>query len=186
MAKTAQINPVGMAYARSLLELASENGSEVAIGAELASIAELLTADETVGMFFKDPSVSSAEHARVIRSAFAGKVSPLVLNTLLVMSGKGRTAFLSDFLAGYRALLDEKLGKIDVEVTVASRLGDAGVEEVRQLVNKALSKDATIHQTVDESILGGLILRMGDRMIDGSVKSQLAQIKNKMLMARAK
>jgi F-type H+-transporting ATPase subunit delta len=87
---------------------------------------------------------------------------------------------LPGFCEAYAALLDEKLGKVEVDVTVASRLSNEELEQVRQLVNRALKKDAVVHQYVDESIIGGIVLKVGDRLIDGSVRTQLEQVRSRL------
>lgn len=184
MPQLTQPNPVAQAYAKALLELASAQSQDVAVGDELSGISEVLAENKTFGAFLKDPGVSQEERGNLLRRVFGGRVSPLVLNTLLVMNQKGRSAQIGAFLEAYDALLEEKLGKIEVDVTVPQRLSDMELDEVRQLVNRALQKDAVVHQYVDESIIGGLILRVGDRLIDGSVRSQLEQMKAKLSAKR--
>jgi F-type H+-transporting ATPase subunit delta len=80
-------------------------------------------------------------------------------------------------------MLDEQLGKIEVDVTVAQKLSSEQLEEVRQRVSAALKKDAVVHQYVDESIIGGLVIRVQDKLIDASVKTQLAAMKQQLLSA---
>ncbi len=77
-------------------------------------------------------------------------------------------------------LLDEKYGKIEVDVTTAHKLTADELENVRQRVSTALKRDAIIHQYVDESLIGGMLLRVQDQLIDASVKSQLEKIKQKL------
>lgn len=180
MAQTTQQDPIAHAYATSLLELASESGSEVAIGEEIEGLSQILAENKSFVLYLKDPGVSIEERERTLRQTFTGRVSQVLLNTILVMNHKGRIAHLPAFCDAYDALLDEKLGKVEVDVTVASRLSNEELENVRQLVNRALKKDAVVHQYIDESIIGGLILKVGDRLIDGSVKTQLDQIKTRL------
>lgn len=184
MPQVQQLNPIAVAYARSLLELAAETGSEVKIGEELEGIGQVLTENRTFVLFLKDPSISGDERARMVRSIFGGRLSPLLLNTLLVMNNHRRLRYLPELVDAYDALLDVKLGKVEVDVTVAAKLSAAELEEVRQLVNHALKKDAVVHQYVDESIIGGLVLKVGDRLIDGSVRTQLESLREKLLVAK--
>jgi F-type H+-transporting ATPase subunit delta len=100
------------------------------------------------------------------------------------MNAKDRLGYLAHLTHAYAVLLEIKLGKIDVDVTVATALDPAALEEVRRLVSAALNKDAVVHQKVDESILGGLVLKVGDKLIDGSAKGQLEQLKRKLLVAK--
>jgi len=71
-----------------------------------------------------------------------------------------------------------------VDVTTAQRLSPEELEQVREKISVALKKDAVIHQYVDESIIGGLVLRVGDKLIDASVETQLQTIKRQLLAAR--
>ena len=112
-----------------------------------------------------------------------GQVSPLMWNFLQVLNQKGRLGLLGQIAAAYDELLDEQLGKVEVDVTVAQRLTDEQLEQVRQRVGEALGKDAVVHQYVDESIIGGLILRVQDRLIDASVRQQLKAIRGHILAA---
>ena len=103
---------------------------------------------------------------------------------LRLLNVKGRLGLLRQIDQAFDDLLDEQFGKVEVDVTVAQRLSDDELEQVRQTVGAALKRDAVIHQYVDESIIGGLVLRVQDRLIDSSVRAQLAAIKEQMLAAR--
>jgi len=81
-------------------------------------------------------------------------------------------------------LLDQQLGKIEVDVTVAARLSGEDLEQVRQRISKAMNRDAVVHQYVDESIIGGIIIKVRDQLIDGSVRKQLETLKKKMLASK--
>jgi F-type H+-transporting ATPase subunit delta len=97
---------------------------------------------------------------------------------------KNQMKNLPEMAAAYKDLLDEQLGKIEVDVTVVQRLPDDQLEQVRQQISSALKKDVVVHQYVQESIIGGMLLRVKDKLIDGSVRHQLAAIKEQLLAAR--
>ena len=88
---------------------------------------------------------------------------------------------LSEIVGAYDELLDEQMAKVEVDVTVAQKLDAQQLELVRQRVSAALKKDAVVHQYVDDTIIGGLILRVQDQLIDGSVRHQLQAIKEKLM-----
>ena len=180
-----QPSPVAAAYARSLLELANERGQTEQIGREVADLKQVLDDNPTFRQYLADPGIGGDERAATIDKVFAGRADPLLVNFLKVMSAKNRLRLLPEVCDAFDALLDEQLGKIEVDVTVAKKLGDSELDEVRQKVGKALGKDAVIHQYVDESILGGLILRVGDQLIDGSVRRQLEAMRERLLTAKA-
>lgn len=176
-----QVDPIAAAYARSLIELAAESGSLESIDRELSDLADVLRDNPTFAQYLADPSVSKEKRAATIRNVLHGRVSPLLFSTVGVMNLKDRAGHLASLAHAYHALLEERQGKIDVDVTVAAQLDAAGLEEVRALVSKALDKNAVVRQKVDPEIIGGLVLKVGDKLIDGSVKTQLTQMRRKLL-----
>jgi F-type H+-transporting ATPase subunit delta len=180
-------SPTVLSYAQSVLELAEEQGDAEAVGAELSSIAEVLEQNPTFSQFLADPGISHAERDRVLGDAFGGgQASPLVWNFIRVLNGKAKLGLLADVIVAYGDLYDEKHGKVEVDVTVAHRLDADDLDFVRHRIGEALKKDAVVHQYVDESLIGGMVLRVGDRLVDGSVKGQLAAIRKQMIAQRPK
>ena len=175
-----------LSYGQSLLDLAGEQNQAEAIGEELGQIAEIVEQQPTFAAYLADPGISHEERGKVLRDVFAGKVSPLMWNFLGVLNIKRRLKEIPAIAAAYDDLLDEKLGKIEVDVTVAQKLTPDQLEQVRQRVSAALKKDAVIHQYVDESIIGGLLLRVQDKLIDASVRSQLRSMREQLLASRPK
>lgn len=173
-------------YARSMLELANENGQAETLGAELRGIGEILSANPTFAEMLANPALGAEERKELLVRTFGGKVSPLLANLLGVLNSRGRAGMLGGVAAAYDVLLDAQLGKVEVDVTVAQRLGDEELEEVRRSVSASLGKNAVVRQHVDESIIGGLILRVQDRLIDASVKQQLQSIRRQLLASRPK
>ena len=185
MPRPQQTNPLAVAYARSLLELADERGAKLEqVNEELSSLREIVQANPTFRAFLRDPAIGENERNALLDRVFAGKLSPLVMNFLRVMSNHGRLAWLEAVADAYDDLLDERLGKIEVDITVAHRLSGEELETVRSRVSAALKKEAVLHQYVDESIIGGIILRVQDQLIDSSVRAQLQAMRQRMLGAK--
>ncbi len=109
-----------------------------------------------------------------------------MFNFLGVVNNKGRTRLLGSIAQAYNDLLDEQKGNVEVDVTVAQRLTGDQLEQVRQRVGAALGRNAVVHQYVDENIIGGLVLRVEDRLIDASVRYQLEALRERLLAARRK
>ena len=183
MAQTTHPSPTAVTYARSLLELAQERNIAQPIGQELDEIKQVLDANPTFREFLKDPGIGAEERTGVIDRVLRARVDPLLGNFLGVLNVHGRLGLLDEIATAYGDLLDELLGKIEVDVTVAQRLTPDELEQVRQRVGSALKKDAVVHQYVDESIIGGLVLRVGDKLIDASVRSQLETMRRQFLAA---
>jgi len=186
MPRTDQTSPVAVAYARSLLELAEERKQMEQADEELGGLRDVIEANTTFRAYLRDPGIGEQERGEMIKRVFAGKFSPLVMNFLGVVSAHGRLGKLEEIARAYDELLDERLGKVEVDVTVAQRLAPDQLEQVRRGVSSALKKDAVVHQYVDESIIGGIVLRVQDRLIDASVRAQLEGMRRRMLEADTK
>jgi F-type H+-transporting ATPase subunit delta len=186
MAKTKHNSPLSVTYAQSLLELANQRNQAVDIGAELAGIGEILQNEPVFRDYLADPAIGDAERTAVIDKIFRGRVSELVFNTLGVLNNNRRLNLLGQIVSAYDDLLEEQIGNVEVDVTTAQQLSSEEVEQVRGRVSDAIKKNAIIHQYVDESIIGGLIIRVGDKIVDASVRQQLASIRQQLFAAAQK
>jgi F-type H+-transporting ATPase subunit delta len=184
MKNTAANNPTVLSYTRSLLELANERQQADAVGQEMAAIREIMQQNPSFAAFLADPGIGAAERTATLGKVFKGRASQLVSNFLGVLNDKGRLGLLRSIAEAYANLLDEQKGKVEVDVTVAQKLDPDQLEQVRQKVGRALGKDAVVHQYVDADIIGGLVLRVEDRLIDASVKYQLEAMRERLLAAR--
>jgi F-type H+-transporting ATPase subunit delta len=170
-------------YARALLELANEQNQAEPVGRELHELGEIIAGNKSLAAFLSDPGISEADRSDLINRVFKGRMSPIIVNVMGVLNSKGRLRRLPNIIEAYQELLDEQLGKIEVDVTVAHKLDPAALEEVRKRISTALKKDAVVHQYVDEKIIGGMVLRVDDKLIDASVKSQLEALKRRLFLA---
>src|SRR5579862_4322517 len=141
-----------LAYAQSLLDLATEQNQAQPIGDELGQVRDLIEQNPTFGLYLADPAISQDKRAQLLANIFSGKVSPLLWNFLGVVNLKNQLKNLPKMAAAYKDLLDEQFGKIEVDVTTAQRLADDQLEQVRQQISSALKKDVVVHQYVQESI----------------------------------
>jgi len=184
--KTKHYSTTALIYAQSLLELSEESHQTDSIGEDLTSVADAVKNDAGLKLFTIDPSISIGQKATLIKKAFDGKLSPLLVNFLGVLNAKGRLNILTDVTDAFHHLVDEKRGVVEVDVTVAQELSQDQLQQVQQKVSQALGKNAIVTQKIDESIIGGLMLQVQDKLIDASVKYQLEAIKDQFLKARPK
>jgi F-type H+-transporting ATPase subunit delta len=168
-------------YAEAMLDLANQAAQAPQVGQELSDLKQVVSEEPTFALFLKDPSISMAERLSVIQKVFAGRVSPLVMNLLGVMNSHGRLGILGEVADRYRELLDTQLGNVAVDVTVVRPMDAQELETVRARISAALGKNAVLRERVDESIIGGLVVRVGDKVMDGSVRAQLAAMKRKLM-----
>jgi F-type H+-transporting ATPase subunit delta len=182
-----QINhqsPLAVAYAQAMLDLANESKNAESIGQELRALRQIVESDVKFGQVLADPAIGGEERGQLLHRVFDGRVSALIQKFLGLLNEKGRLNILSEIAAAFADLLDQQQGNIEVDVTVAHKLGDDQLESVRKAVSDALKRKAVVKQDIDESIIGGIVLRVQDQLIDGSVRAQLAAMRQKLLAGR--
>ena len=179
------VDAVARVYAQSLLELADAAGGDekiVETGGELSVIAEMIRDDAEVAEFLRSPIVDSDKRAEALRRIFEGRVSDLVLRFMLVLNGKGRLGEFGSMATGYDQLVNERMGRVEVDVmTVDGSLDPDQLALLGEKVKAKLGQEPVFHQYADESLIGGLVLRVGDQLIDGSVRGQLRRMREELL-----
>ena len=132
MAKQIHSSITAVAYARSLLELATERNQAVPIGEELEGLRQVVEGSPTFKDFIADPGIAESERSAAITRIFRGRLSELLMNFLGVLERHGRLRLIPEIENSYAELLDEQLGNVEVDVTAATGLSPDQVEQVRQ------------------------------------------------------
>ena len=179
------VDAVARVYAQSLLELADAAGGDdkiVETGGELSVIAEMIREDAEVAEFLRSPIVDSDKRAEALRRIFEGRVSDLVLRFMLVLNGKGRLGEFGAMTSAYDQLVNERMGRVEVDVmTIDGSLGADQLALLAEKVKAKLGQEPVFHQYADDSLIGGIVLRVGDQLIDGSVRGQLRRMREELL-----
>src|SRR5687768_9109878 len=178
--------PLAVAYAQSLLELANERKEAEPIGQQFADVRKIIDENPSAREMFINPSISVDERARLLDKVFRHNVSPVIFNLLVVINQHGRLGLSPLVAQAYDDLLDEQLGKIEVDLIVAQKLSSDQLETARKKITQTLGKDAVLHQYVDDTIIGGMVIRVGDKLIDASVRNQLEMMRQQLLAAAPK
>ena len=180
-----QVDEVAKVYARSLFELARELGGDAGVasmGAELREVCELARGDRRLQEFFRSPIVDPARRADSLRRMFGGKVTDTLLNFMLVLNRKGRLAELLAIEGAYDALEQEAFGRVEVDVfTQGGTVDEATKATLAADLKKSLGKEPVLHFYADPAMIGGLKIRIGDQLIDGSVAAQLRRMRSALL-----
>jgi len=180
-AATYQDSHSATALATALLELADERNDLDNVAAEMRAIGEAIAGTPQLQAFLDSPSIKHQERADVLERTLLTGASPLVGSFIRLLISKGSVGELAAVSGAVERLMDVRQGKVEVDVTVARELDAQQLEEVRHRVSTAIQKQAIVKQVVDPSILGGIIVRFGDKLVDGSVRSQLKAIEARML-----
>jgi F-type H+-transporting ATPase subunit delta len=182
-----QVNDVAKVYAQSLLELALASGGDAPaeVGAELDALCEAARADAGFREFLASPMLERVERQASLERILQGKASDLLLRFVLVLNRKGRLGNLLEIGDAFDQLLQERFGKVEVDVFTVQggQLSDEVTAAVKDRVQGVFGKEAVLHSYRDAAMIGGIKLRIGDQLIDGSVATRLRRMQAAMLDA---
>ena len=176
-----QLSAVERTYAQVLLELADEAGVLDEIADESQQLEELIRTDIDLRRLLESKVLAVAERSGVLENIFHGRIHDLLYRFIQVVNQKDRLDELGRVMLAFAKLLDEKRGLIEVDAYVASRLDEGLAQQVASRIGQAFDSTAIVHQYVDPSLIGGLKIRVADRLIDGSVVAQLRRIQEKII-----
>jgi F-type H+-transporting ATPase subunit delta len=179
VADTSQlISGVAERYASSLFELALESGSIDQVGADLDRFQALLDESEDLRRLVASPVFSAEEQQQAIAAVAArAGIAGLVGNFLKVVAGNRRLFAVPGMIRAYREIAALHRGQVTAEVTSAHALSAEQESELKSALKGVTGKDVAIAVTIDPSILGGLIVKVGSRQIDTSLRTKLSTLK---------
>jgi F-type H+-transporting ATPase subunit delta len=168
-------------YATALFELAQESKSLDAVAADLARIKALLAGSADLTRLVRSPVFSRDEQSKALQAILARlNVSQLTMNFVGLLAQKRRLFVLAGIIQDFNKLLANLRGEMSAEVTSAKALNPAQVTALAGTLKDALKRDIRITQTVDPTLLGGLVVKVGSRQIDSSLKSKLVRLERTM------
>ncbi|MCQ2003005.1 F0F1 ATP synthase subunit delta [Rhizobium sp. NRK18] len=179
VADTSQlVSGVAERYAASLFDLASESGSVDAVQADLDGFQAMIDDSADFKRLVESPVFSADDQFTAI-SAICEKagVSGLVANFLKVVAKNRRLFALPGMIRAFRLIAARNRGEVSADVTSAHALSDAQVIELKEALKGVTGKDVAVNLTVDPSLLGGLIVKVGSRQIDTSLRTKLSTLK---------
>jgi len=174
---------IARSYATALFELAAKSGSAEAFSRGLGDVRALLAADGRIGDFLRSPKIDVEAKKTALRAAFDGRVPPLFLNFLMVVLDKRRQRLLGEIGREFDLLMDQQLGRVNVQVTLAHEPDADELADIRARLARLIGKDVITHVHQDSEILGGIIVRYGDRLLDGSLRRQLLSLRGRLMEA---
>ncbi|ODR97112.1 ATP synthase F0F1 subunit delta [Methyloceanibacter superfactus] len=175
------VSGVAGRYATALFELALEEKALEQVEADVTRFGEALDAVEDMQRLVKSPVFSAEEQGRALAAILDElKIEGLTKNFLLLVSKNRRLFAAPDMIRGFRAMLANHRGETSATVTAAAALTEAQVTAIKQALKAALGKDVMLEQRVDPSLIGGLTIKVGSRMIDTSLRTKLNSLKHAM------
>ena len=161
-------------YALALFELARDEKQLENVGASLATVRQALAESDDFRELTTSPLIGREETAKAVAAAAgAMKLDPLTSNFLGVLAQNRRLSKLGSVIRAFNMLAARQRGEVTAEITSAHPLDDGQVEAIKQNLRARVGRDILVDLNVDPSILGGLVVKIGSEMIDGSIRTKL-------------
>jgi F-type H+-transporting ATPase subunit delta len=170
-------------YAETLLELAQRHGGAATVeefGRAFDEVAALLE-ERRVREFLATPRIPAAARKEALRKALSGRVPELFLRFVMVVVDKRRQTLLGAIAESYRERVDELMGRVRVRVDISHAPDAALQDEIRRSLEARLGRVVIPTFTVNPELLGGLVVRVGDEILDGSLKNRADHLRRRLM-----
>lgn len=171
---------VARVYSRSMLDLAQAEQQAESLLEELRDLLRLMDEQPAFRNLLTSPLVEVRERERLLDNTLRGRASELLVSSLHVLNQHGRLALLPTIYAVYRSEYQERHGQVDVHVASPVPLTDAVRQQIKAAAATLTGRQGNLLERVDASLIGGLVVRIGDRKFDASVATQLRKMRQKL------
>jgi F-type H+-transporting ATPase subunit delta len=168
-------------YAEALIDLAQKDGDLAKWGRLIDQFADAMSSDAKLAGFLASPRISAGDKNKVLAAALEGQVPATFLRFLQAMVKNRRQLLIPQVATQYHALVDVVENRVHAAVTVAKAASPADQKVIAERLSKVVGKTVVPHFYVNPAVLGGLVVRVGDTVLDGSVRRRLARLKAQML-----
>jgi F-type H+-transporting ATPase subunit delta len=168
-------------YAEALFQIAEENDVVSDIHEELLQLEILFGESATLSAFLTSPKVDVKEKKQLIKKVLGPHFSPLIIHFLFTLSDKNRELIIPYMANEFKEILDRIHNRIDVDITSAVPLQESVVQRIKDNLSATLGKEIILHSNLDPSIIAGIIIRVEDRILDGSTHGYLRRLKARLL-----
>ena len=180
-AEDPSVSGVSGRYATALFELARDQKSVDSVKADLDKFSALLTESPALLRLVRSPVFTTDAQAKALDAILAkAGIGGIAANFLKVLTKNRRLFAVADVIRAFRALVAQFKGEATAEVTVAEPLSDANLDALKAALKSVSGKDVDLNVKIDPSIIGGLVVKLGSRMIDSSLRTKLNSIKHAM------
>ena len=174
---------VARSYATTLFELAQRHEGLEVYASGIEMVARLIDEDPKFRLFLETPRIADADKKAVVRRVLGGALPRQLVSFVLITIDKRRQRLLREISREFHDMVDEAEGRTHVEVAVAREMDPATQEMLAARLSRLLGKTAVTHMRVKPEILGGVVVRAGDTIYDGSVRRQLDGMRRQMMKA---
>ncbi|OLD43336.1 MAG: ATP synthase F1 subunit delta [Gemmatimonadetes bacterium 13_1_40CM_2_70_7] len=168
-------------YAQALFAAGEAKGEVERFGDLMDAVAGAVQADSRIAIVLDSPRVAKTVKAELLARALGGAAPAEFVRFLQAVVRRGRQGLLGEISQSYQELVDRRLNRVHAGVVVAREADERLQQQMTERLTQALRKEVRAHFRTDPGILGGVVVRVGDRVYDGSVRRRLAVLKRRML-----
>lgn len=168
-------------YAAALFELGERTGDTERYADLIEAVAGAVEADDRIKLVLESPRVPKSRKGELLAAALEGRAPQQFVRFLQAVVRRGRQGVLSGIAREYLALVDIKFNRVHASVVTAREPDQALQNEIKRRLGDVLSKEVLAHFRTDPAILGGVIVRVGDRVMDGSLRRKMVRLRRRML-----
>ncbi|MFG0250126.1 MAG: ATP synthase F1 subunit delta [Phycisphaeraceae bacterium JB051] len=168
-------------YGLALVEMAQKAGTLDDVAEEVQDLSKLLASEPQLMKLLANQVLGTSEKAGSIERLFKSQLSELVYNFIQTVNRKDRLDKLPGIFKSVLRIIDQRNGIVEVDAYVATELSSDALDSLAQKIGGAISRNVILNQIVDASLIGGLKLRVGDKLIDGSIVTQLKLLERKIV-----
>jgi F-type H+-transporting ATPase subunit delta len=168
-------------YAKALFNLAKEEGDYRKAGKDLQTFLAIFEGVKELRSLLLNPSFSFEGKRKILKGVDQFKnLSPMAQNFILFLIKKGRLSLFSEICEFYESLLDTAEGRLRAEVRLAVKTGDEVIQKMKSKLEEITGKKVVLSVHLDQSLIGGVVVKSGDLIFDGSIKTQLEKIEDRL------
>lgn len=172
-------------YAKALFDLAQDKGIALEVEGQLKVVVEGIQSSKELETLLKHPGIEVSAKHEILKQIFGGVVSEIVMNTLELLIIRGRESVLPELYDSYVAIAGEALGQANATVYSPEALSAEQIQQIVAQFSKLIGKKIRIENVISPNLLGGIQVRIGDRLYDGSLSGKLERLEKSLKQAQA-
>ena len=167
-------------YASAFFELAQDEGKLAEAEADLDALSSAYGESEDLRRLIQSPAFGAEDKEAGLKALLDGKAQALTINFVRLIALKGRLSLIQSIISRFKEIAADARGEVAAEVVSAHPLSDEQVNDLKAQIRASVGKDVALDTRTDPDLLGGLIVKIGSRMIDSSLKTKLARLRARL------
>lgn len=174
------INVIADRYAQALFEVGEETQTTSELYQELSELVDIFNENKDSYNFLKSPLIGREDKKNVMQNIFKNQLSNSMNNFLKLVIDKDRISAIENMKESYKSLLNDKNNILEGTAITAVKLSEKEIKDLEKNLSIKYNKNVTLNNIVDETILGGVLVKLGNEEIDGTVRTRLSKMKNQL------